>query len=307
MSLDATCKTQATISEADLPLDPLLSGEAQALALIVGTEGPSYRPVGAAMALDGAGRRWGNLSSGCIEEDVALHAAQAIENGMARQLRYGQGSPFRDLELPCGGGLDILILPMPDRDVLRQIHTQLGCRAPVTLYVDPEAGRISAVPMAAPLHVTIQPELRFLVFGKGPEAQIFAATAHLAGYQVALYSPSIEPVGQSGGLESFHLTSARWPDGVLPDAYTAVTLFFHDHEWEPPLLEAALRSPAFFVGAQGSLRSHQARCAALVQRGLSAADIGRISAPFGLIPSARDPRTLAVSVLADVLAQAMAR
>ena len=39
---------------------------------------------------------------------------------------------------------------------------------------------------------------------------------------------------------------------------------------------------------------------------LAAADIGRLASPFGLIPSARDARTLAVSVLADVLQRAQA-
>ena len=70
------------------------------------------------------------------------------------------------------------------------------------------------------------------------------------------------------------------------------------------MLQAALAGPAFYVGAQGSLRAHQTRCAALRARGVDEAAIARLASPFGLIPSARDPRTLAVSVLADVLARA---
>ena len=35
------------------------------------------------------------------------------------------------------------------------------------------------------------------------------------------------------------------------DPRTAVVLFYHDHDREPPVLAEALVSPAFYVGAQG--------------------------------------------------------
>jgi xanthine/CO dehydrogenase XdhC/CoxF family maturation factor len=37
--------------------------------------------VGAVMAVDAAGRRTGTLSSGCVENDIALHAQEALEAG----------------------------------------------------------------------------------------------------------------------------------------------------------------------------------------------------------------------------------
>ena len=35
-------------------------------------------------------------------------------------VRYGVGSPYIDIRLPCGGGLDILIVPDPDRQERRR-------------------------------------------------------------------------------------------------------------------------------------------------------------------------------------------
>lgn len=61
------------------------------MAVIIGVEGPSYRPVGAVMALDATGGRTGSLSSGCVESDIALHAAEALEYGATRIIRYGRG------------------------------------------------------------------------------------------------------------------------------------------------------------------------------------------------------------------------
>ncbi|MDB6454336.1 XdhC family protein [Falsirhodobacter sp. 20TX0035] len=285
-----TSDVLATVSEGDFPLAALV-GEDRALAVIVGVEGTSYRPLGAAMAVDGAGRRTGNLSSGCIDEDVALHARQALEDREARQLRYGAGSPFADLALPCGGGLDILILPRPDRGSIRKALDQLAARQPARLDLEGVA-----------LH--IQPELRFLVFGKGPEAATFADLARLTGFGVELFSP--EAMDVPSGVTATPLVSPRWPEGVAIDPRTAVTLFFHDHDWEPPLLAAALSSSALYVGAQGSHRARQARRAALEAIGVPDRAIERLADPFGLIPSARDARTLAVAVLADVLARAKA-
>lgn len=278
-----------TICETDTPLGAALASDRVALAIICGIEGPSYRPLGAMMAIDGNGQAWGNLSSGCIERDVILHAGRALSDGRMRQLRYGAGSPFRDLVLPCGGGLDILIVPDPDRQALGQAAERLDLRQPAMLVLGPVV-----------LH--IQPRLRFAVLGSGPETRCFAALAAAAGYPVQTHSPNPDTLR---GLENAHpLSRPVWPENLRPDARTAVTLFFHDHDWEPPLLHAALSSPALYVGAQGSLRAHRARCEALSALGLSRDQIGRLASPFGVIPSVRDPRTLAASVLAQVLDRA---
>ena len=275
-----------SLCETELPLAPLLAAERGALALITGVEGPSYRPLGAGMVVSETGESWGSLSSGCIEQDVVIHARAALADGQVRALRYGAGSPFRDLVLPCGGGLDILILPAPDRTALAQAQASLQARRPAMLRL-------------GPLMLDLQPQLRVLAFGKGPELRLFSALAAAAGYPVESFSPDAETL--AGLAHGQVLASKDWPDGLKADARTAVALFFHDHDWEPRLLQAALESPALYVGAQGSLRAHQARCTALAAQGVPPEATARLATPFGLIPSVRDPRTLAASVLAQVL------
>ncbi|MEO0752260.1 MAG: XdhC family protein [Pseudomonadota bacterium] len=87
------------------PLEALLSApEGAVLAVIAGVEGPSYRPVGAMMAVMSADQRAGTLSSGCIEADIALHALQTAEAGAsphaalraAKRSARERGVPFRD-------------------------------------------------------------------------------------------------------------------------------------------------------------------------------------------------------------------
>ena len=51
----------------------------------------------------------------------------------------------------------------------------------------------------------------------------------------------------------------------------------------------------------GGRRAHAARCAALNALGVSAAAIASIRAPIGLFHSSRDPDTLALSTLAEIV------
>ena len=297
------------VRPADSVAAVLESVEPSVLAIIAGVEGPSYRPFGAMMALFPDGRRVGSLSSGCIESDISLHAAEALESGATRMVRYGLGSPFIDIQLPCGGGLDILLVPRPDRDALARVQQARQARRAVTMTVGRESGAITITADGSPglhsdrLAVRIEPEIRFLVFGKGPEAVTFAALSHSVGFPTMLLSPDAETL-DSALCATSSLTSKSVPEDLAIDDRTAVVLFFHDHDWEPPLLATALRTPAFYVGAQGSRRAREAREHELRGMGVGEEAIGRLRGPIGLVPSARDPRTLAVSVLAEVLATA---
>lgn len=292
-------KTFATICESEFPIANIPDHGSFALAIITGIEGASYRPLGAMMVIDQSGRHWGNLSSGCLEQDLILRAQRAMANGKPVRLRYGLGSEFIDIQLPCGGGLDITILPNPDRGILAKVAERLSRRESVQLAL----GDLGAEPISGAFgpDLLILPQLRFVILGKGPEAACFARLADQSGFPTELYStdPNTLSAARFG-----QLSGTAWPEGVTADARSAVTLFYHDHDREPDLLEQTLRSPAFYIGAQGSLRAHNARCDELARRGIAQDQIDRIASPFGLIPSARDPRTLAVSVLADILAQA---
>ena len=283
------------------------------LAIIAGVEGPSYRPLGAMMAVLSDGSRAGTLSSGCIEADIALHAAEALKAGAPRLVRYGRGSPFVDIELPCGGGLDILLVPQPDRSALSEIAGRQAARDGCSLHIDIDSGAMTVEDEGATrradsaLTVRFDPAIRFLVFGKGPEATTFAALVNSAGYPNLLLSPDIETLqaGESAGCPTQHMPTKRFPKGLAADAHTAIVLFFHDHDWEPPILQPALTTEAFYIGSQGSQRARDARVATLEDMGVPSDDIARLRGPVGLIPSARDAGTLAVSVLAEVLAIAM--
>jgi xanthine dehydrogenase accessory factor len=143
-----------------------------------------------------------------------------------------------------------------------------------------------------------------LIFGKGPETSSFAALVQSTGFPNLVLSPDNETLkaAQSIGNETRHMVSAQFPKDLTPDPHTAILLFFHDHDWEPPILANALDTQAFYIGAQGSLRARQTRELDLASLGVSEKRYSKMRGPIGLVQSARDARTLAVSVLAEVLA-----
>jgi xanthine dehydrogenase accessory factor len=297
------------------PVADLLAAEEDGvLALITGVEGPSYRPVGAVMAIDAEGRRTGSLSSGCVENDIALHALEVLATDHPKVIRYGRGSPFMDIQLPCGGGLEIALVPRPDREVLAALTAAKEERRAVTLAVDLAGGGLTLSPEGESgragdlFRARFLPEIRFLVFGKGPEASTFAALVQAAGYPSLLLSPDAETLetGRQAGAGTQALTLPGWPGGLEVDDRTAIVLFFHDHDWEPPILIGAVRTPAFYIGSQGSRRARDARLMELEAMGMTERERARLRGPIGLVPSARDARTLAVSVLAEVLAASAA-
>ncbi|WP_299360694.1 XdhC family protein [uncultured Paracoccus sp.] len=281
--------------------DPLAAlDDGGVLAVVTGVEGPHYRSPGAIMGFPAAGGAVGQLSSGCIEADLAFHARESAASGRVIRLRYGIGSPFRDLVLPCGGGLDVALVPLPDPAPLRAALAARDARQPVILGLDLDRGTVALDGPGFALRVL--PPTRFLTWGAGVEAVTFAALARATGFPVELstHDDATAAAAQARGVP------LRAPGPVSADPWTAITLFYHDHDREPPVLAQALLTPAFYVGAQGSLRSHRARTAALRDMGVPAAAIARLRGPIGLIPSARDPRVLAVSVLAEILAEATA-
>ena len=287
-----------------------LSEQSGVLAVIVETIGTSYRTVGTMMAFLADGRRIGSLSSGCIEDDIAEHAKTALATGQAQSLRYGTGSPFFDLKLPCGGGLTILLIPDLGPALLRQVLALGQDRQPVHLSIGLQHGDLMVLNTPetrdARLLVTLQPELRFWVYGHGVEAIAFASMAHAAGYDVTLYGQQDlqADLSRLGSLRLHSVPSFRSYICPVPDDRTAITLFFHDHENEARLLAQFLPSDAFFIGAQGSLMARNRLLADLRAMAVPEAHIARLRPEFGLIASCRDPRTLAVSVMAHVLSTA---
>ena len=97
----------------------------------------------------------------------------------------------------------------------------------------------------------------------------------------------------------------RWPDEVVaalrPDASSAVVTLSHDIKIDDPALIEAVKSPAPYIAALGSRRSHAARRERLAAAGVSETDIDRIEGPAGLSIGAIGPAEIALSIAAGMV------
>ncbi len=83
------------------------------LATIVATRGSTYRKAGAQMLIGPGGRYEGILSGGCLEGDLAAHAASVLETGTPKSVRYdnrGDDDLLWGLGAGCEGGMDVWLL-----------------------------------------------------------------------------------------------------------------------------------------------------------------------------------------------------
>lgn len=148
------------------------------------------------------------------------------------------------------------------------------------------------------------PPPRMFLVGAVHIAQALAPMAALAGYGVSVIDPrrSFATDARFPGLALSH----DWPDEAMAalglDSRTAVVTLTHDPKLDDPALAAALRSPAFYIGALGSKRTHAARLSRLAEAGFSPAELARIHGPVGLSIGALSPAEIAVSILAQITA-----
>ncbi|MDA0261078.1 MAG: XdhC family protein [Proteobacteria bacterium] len=189
----------------------------------------------------------------------------------------------------------------PDDDSeLRELSIQLreaidqALASDKSVTIDSGAGRIF-------VHV-FNPPLRMIVVGAVHIAQPLSRMAVETGYQVTVVDPR-RAFATEDRFPGVDLLS-DWPDdalaGLAPDARTAIVTLTHDPKIDDPALTMALGSPAFYIGALGSRKTHGARLTRLSRAGFDDTQLARISGPVGLAIGARSPAEIAVAILAQV-------
>ena len=152
----------------------------------------------------------------------------------------------------------------------------------------------------------VAPPPRMLVFGAVDPAAALTRMGGFLGYRVTVCDARALFATRARFPEADEVV-VRWPAEYLRttavDERTVVCVLTHDEKFDVPLLEVALRGPAGFVGALGSRRTHEDRSARLLARGLSPAELERLSSPIGLDLGACTPEETAVAIVAEVVAQ----
>lgn len=288
-------------------------GQPMALVTLLSVTGGATRDPGAHMAVAGDGEYCGSLSGGCIEAAIVAEALDAIAQARPRIVRYGAGSPFIDIRLPCGGGVELLISPV-DAAFGETLALTLANRRTFTLDLPLATGQPQVSPPrpgptilrdAASASILHHAPLRLFILGEGDQVDQLALLADAAAIPTRIFAPVASPTAARlvSRFDVTQLRSANDVTAIAADERTAIAFLFHDHDWEGPLLAAALAGPAAYVGAMGSHRTQLERRKTLAAIGVAPDVLARLHAPIGLLPAMRDPAALAVSILAQIITE----
>ena len=86
-----------------------------ALCVVTGTKGSTPRAAGAKMLVFRDGKTWGTIGGGTVERKVIQDAREALSGGKPRNCHYDL---LHDLQMCCGGSMDIYIEPIMKKNKL---------------------------------------------------------------------------------------------------------------------------------------------------------------------------------------------
>ena len=289
------------------------AGERAALVTVLTTYGSAPRPPGALLAIRADGLLAGSVSGGCVEAEL-IAQLQSHWPATPQVLRFG-GTPAENqrLQLPCKGGMQLLLEPQPEPAWIDALLEKLDRRQPVLREVDSLSGQVRLLPAEGGsdfdwdgrlLRVMHGPRWRLILIGAGQLSHYLAQMAQALDYEIIVCDPRAEYAG-GWDVAGTQLSSAM-PDDLLrllaPDARTAVIALTHDPRLDDLALLEALLSDAFYVGALGSVASNARRRARLLEMDLPAAAIARLHGPVGLPIGSRTPPEIAIAILAELTA-----
>ena len=293
------------------------AGLACTLATLIAVEGGGPRPVGTQMVFAAKPGKEGGLvagyfSGGCVESDVADHAAACLADGEPRTLVYGDGSPWPDIQLLCGARIEIFLERLAADDAaLAELLAAYADRRSVVWVSDGYSRDCAEHLSPGPKAVVVrhhEPRPRLIVVGGDPTALAIAQLGAQSEFETTLVRPKGPPDGPpipGVGYSRAEPLDAFTAIGV--DEWTAIAIATHDLETDRAALRAALPSAASYVGLLGARRRIADRLVPLVAEGARQQDFAKLRAPIGLDIGGKAPWEVAISVVGEIMAIRYAR
>lgn len=154
----------------------------------------------------------------------------------------------------------------------------------------------------------VRPAPQLVCIGGVHIAMRLAEIAHVMGFRTVVVDPRrVFATGERfpGVDELVH----AWPQEAFAEdgpvrltANTAVCALTHDPKIDVPAFQAALASPAFYIGSLGRSTTQLSRCRQLAGEGCPDEQIARIYGPIGLDLRGREPAEIALSIMAEICA-----
>lgn len=238
-------------------------GQRSALATIINARGSIPASASAKMLVREDGSIVGTIGGGCVEAEVWQAAREVMKEEKPKTLTFNLNqTPDKDTGLACGGTLQILIEPI---------------LPPVVLYV----------------------------FGAGHVGLNVYKIARLAGFDVIVIDDR-EAYANRERFPEAREVHADEMDKVMaqldPPEAAYIVIVTRGHRDDMRVLGWAVNTNAHYVGMIGSRRKVLTVCHELEKRGISVDKLRRAHAPIGIDISATMPEEIAVSIVAELIA-----
>lgn len=150
----------------------------------------------------------------------------------------------------------------------------------------------------------VEPPRKLILVGGVHIAIPLASLADTVGFEVIVIDPR-RLFSTTDRFPAVNRLLQEWPQDafkrlVLTES-TAVVMLTHDPKIDDPAIKIALASPAFYIGALGSRKTHQKRLDRLTDQGIDPIDLKQVHAPVGLNLGASTPEEIALAILAEII------
>ncbi len=294
-------------------LDNWLSdGHTADLVTVVSTFGSSPRPVGSIAAVRDDGKLVGSVSGGCVEQNLVEHFSRTTKQKQA--VFQIEDKSARQFGLPCGGKLELLFERIDTGSQIQPVLELLEERQLVKRIVNVESGQPALISKATDcvfsydgksMTQVFGPVWRMLLVGAGELSYYTAQFAQALDFDVRVVDPRAK-IRKSWHLDSITVDDLLPDDAVslyANDERSAVMALSHDAELDDLALQEALPSSAFYIGALGSRSNNKKRLTRLANFGISDEDLARLHGPIGLPINSRTSAEIAISIVAQVIAE----
>jgi xanthine dehydrogenase accessory factor len=265
-----------------LRLYELYRGGPFALATLVAARGSSYRRPGARMLIRADGTTAGSLSGGCLEEEVTRRAEEVMRTGEPALMSFDTR-----LRFGCNGSIDVFVETVSE-DFLRQLAANFSERRSsrvVTVYAGQDLGtriapNIGNSPAGAFVQ-KIEPAIRLLIFGEGPDSVPLRALAEILGWEVVEIDQPAELAPHA-------------------DRRTAAIVKSHNYGRDFAALCQLLKLDLPYVGLLGPRKRRDQLLNGVLDEGV--AINAQVFAPAGLDLGGETPEELALALVSEIQA-----
>jgi xanthine dehydrogenase accessory factor len=147
--------------------------------------------------------------------------------------------------------------------------------------------------------------IKVIIVGAVHIAQYLVNFANSLNFEISV----IDPRGYFATEQRFPNMKIinKWPDKafkeIQTDSNSALIALTHDPKIDDPALQHAIKNKFYYIGALGSKKTHANRCERLKKAGFSDEEINQIHGPIGIKLGGRAAPEIALSIIAQLVAE----